>query len=77
MDTFQTSSQTSVIDKFKLGKNGFGSGLSFPRLILLPVWFTALLSFIEKDHRKGGIDCYGLGDYLGVDRIFCHWPLFN
>ena len=55
MDTFQTSSQTSPVDKFKLGKKWFWIGIVVSTLNIVAGLVYGITLLIEKDHRKEGL----------------------
>lgn len=55
MDTFETSSQTSIIDKFKLGKKWFWIGIIVATLNIIAGLVYGITLVIERDHRKEGL----------------------
>jgi len=55
MDTFQTSSQTSPVDKFKLGKKWFWIGIVVSTLNIVAGLVYGVALVVEKDHRKEGL----------------------
>jgi di/tricarboxylate transporter len=55
MDTFQTNSQTSTVDKFKLGKKWFWVGIVVSTLNIVAGLVYGITLVIEKDHRKEGL----------------------
>ena len=55
MDTFQTSAQTSVIDKFKFGKKWFWIGIVVSTLNIIAGLVYDIVLAIEKNHRKEGL----------------------
>ncbi len=54
MDTFQTSSQTSPVDKFKLGKKWFWVGIVVSTLNVVAGLVYGIALMIEKERRKEG-----------------------